>query len=102
MLQGAQEKLLEHMPQSENDGQENEAITARELFKKAGLSEMESTAKNALQQLVSAGLVQRTIREGRNKPLRYFIASVPRGTPKGNKNKRKNEALLTILEGEKP
>jgi len=90
------------MPQSENDGQENEAITARELFKKAGLSEMESTAKNALQQLVSAGLVQRTIREGRNKPLRYFTVSVPREKQAGSKNKRKNEALLTVLAGEKP
>ncbi len=100
-LQGAKEKLLEHAPQPENDGTENEPITTSELFQRAGLSEMEPTSKKALQQLVSAGLIQRTVRKGRNTPFRYFTRRTASEKP-GSKNKRKNEALLTILTGEKP
>jgi hypothetical protein len=67
-LEAAKELLLWHMPRSES-----EAITIQGLFEKAGLSwERASTAKKALQELVSAGLVQRIRLGVRHDPFLYF------------------------------
>jgi hypothetical protein len=66
--QAAKAALMEHMPRSKKS-----PMTALELFDKAGLSgQLEGTAKNALKQLLSAGLIQRLGKGVSGDPFRYF------------------------------
>jgi len=51
---------------------ETDAMTAWELFDKPGLSDLQSTAKKALQELVSTGIVQRMDKGIKGDPFRYF------------------------------
>jgi hypothetical protein len=71
-LEAAKAALLEHMPHSEKD-----ALMEWELFDKANISDsLESTAKKALQQLFSAGQVQRIGKGVKGDPFLYFTANV--------------------------
>jgi hypothetical protein len=67
-LQGAKEAILANVPNSQEG-----AVTMLELFDKAGLSgPIESTAKHALLELVSDGLVQRIGKGVRGDAYLYF------------------------------
>jgi len=67
-LEGAKAALLEHAPRSKAD-----SLMAWELFHKAGISDsLTSTAKHALLELVSVGLIQRTGKGIKGDPYLYF------------------------------
>jgi ribosomal protein L34E len=66
---GAKAALLATMPRSKKD-----ALLAWELFEKAGISDsLEATAKKALLELVSAGLIQRSGGGIKGDPYLYFV-----------------------------
>jgi len=69
-LEAAKEALLEHMPRSEKD-----AMMAWELFDKANLDSLgENTRTKALQQLLSAGQIQRIGKGIKGNPFLYWKA----------------------------
>jgi hypothetical protein len=55
-------------------GSKKDAMMAWELFDKASLDSIETTAKRALEQLLSAGQIQRIGNGLRGKPFLYWKA----------------------------
>src|SRR5207249_2188950 len=85
-LEAAKESVLEHMPRSEKD-----AMMQWELFDRANLDSLgENTARKALQQLLSAGQIQRIGKGIKGDPFLYWKAEKPEQSRKPNAQKRKN------------
>ena len=94
-LNAAKEALLKCMPTSKD-----EPMTAAELFDKACIP-TSTTGKKALQDLLSAGRIERTGKGGQSDPFRYSLVGPPERRKQFTKSRvRQNQAIQAILKGE--